>query len=141
VDDESCTYAVPEGWSNPGWVDNIKGQAWAVFYGIDAEAGDAIGAFAVGQNIGFAMIDAAPVQTADDFTTVALQVGSQGVGLGPIIFQIYDASEGTTSPVEITPEDGDFLFGLNSVTHFGCKEPTAGNYASWADIDADICTP
>jgi hypothetical protein len=141
TDDETCAYDVPEGWENPGYVSNVKGQAWALFYAVGGDPGDAIGAFAGGNNIGFGMIDPTPDTVASTFTTVALQVGNQGVGLGPISFQIYDASEGTTSPVEITPEDGDFLFGLNSVTHFGCKEPTAGNYASWADIDADICTP
>ena len=141
VDDESCVYAVPEGWEKPGYVSNVKGQAWVLFYAVEGDPGDAIGAFAGGNNIGFGMIDPSPDTVPSTFTTVALQVAFQGVGLGPVSFQLYDASEDTTSTIEIASDDGDFLFGLNSVTHFGCADNTADNFAGWAGVGADICIP
>ena len=75
----------------------------------------------------------------DQFATVPIQVANQGVGMGPVSFRMYDASEGTVTPLVIEPEGGTFEFGLNSVTYFGCGDPTKGNYAPWSDIDAAIC--
>lgn len=140
VSDESCIYAVPEGWTNPGYLDGTKSQAWAFFYQIASEPGDALGAFADGSNIGFTMLAKDENGPASShFATVPIQVANQGVGLGPITFQYYDASEGTTQEVAIEPVGGPFQFALNSATHFGCKTPTQGNYAPWADVHAEIC--
>jgi hypothetical protein len=140
VSDESCTYAVPEGWNNPGYVDATKSQAWALFYKIGSEPGDALGAFSDGKNLGFTMLSVEEDgSVASHFATVPIQVANQGVDLGPITFRFYDASEGTTEEVGIEPDGGAFEYGLNAVTHFGCKAPEKGNYASWADVHADIC--
>ncbi len=138
VSDESCTYAVPEGWQNPGFVDATKSQAWAIFYAVPFESGDALGAFVDDDNVGFTMLSTGE-SVIDQFATVPIQVANQGVGMGPVSFRIYDASEGTVTPLVIEPEGGTFEFGLNSVTYFGCGDPTKGNYAPWSDIGAGIC--
>ena len=138
VSDESCAFAVPDGWQNPGFVDPTKSQAWAVFFSVPSEPGDAIGAFVGDLNVGFTMLSVGEGMNAQ-FATVPIQVANQGVGMGPISFRRYDASEGSVTPIGIQPEGGTFEFSLNSVTHFGCDDPTMANYAPWADSHAEIC--
>ena len=128
IGDNSCTYAVPEGWNpTPG-----AGQAFYILHdlrinGAPLQADDVVGAFSLGQNVGFGF-------PQGDFTTVpALSLGDGD----PISFMIYDTSTGESHSVAttVTLEWAD-----SAVEVLGCLDESMDNFSDLATLSLDSCS-
>ena len=137
IDNGGCIFDLPEGWTQPSWAGlqagELRSQAFVIFMnptigGQPLESGDAIAAFAEGQQVGLGFSNG-------DHATVAILNVDEGT---PLAFAMYDQSTHSTIPINTNPP---VTWTMNGKTIAGCMEVAASNYIPDATVDFGSCVP